>query len=82
MRVPARIGEGNSGLSKGNTSEKGVALKEVLNQIASDLGTSATSLTALKALVAAAADFGAFKTAVASWSVPAAADVLQQSTDA
>lgn len=67
MRIPARIGEGLSALSKGNTPEHGVGLKEVLNEISSNLTAiiSATQET----------DFAAMKTAAAL------IDILAQSED-
>ena len=85
MRVPARIGEGLSGLSKANTSERGVALKEVLNQVASDLAVISTALTAFKADIdAATAGLSAadIRTLVMALTMPAPVDMLQESIDA
>jgi len=82
MRVPARIGEGLSGMSLANTPERGVALKEVLNEISANLSAVTVATEALVTLTGTAALYGDFQTAVAAWSIPASTSVIQPSSDA
>jgi len=82
MNVPARIGQGLSGMSLANTPERGVALKQVLNEISANLSAVTVATEAFVTLTAAAATYADFKTAVGLWSIPASTSVLQQSTDA